>query len=144
MTRARGKAPSQRQLRVNEEIRHALAWTLERGEVHDPVLAATPVTLTEVRTSPDLRNATVFVVPLGGEGDVREVLEALRRAQGFLRHVLSQKIEMKYVPRLSFEADQSFDEAGRIEHILHSPEVQRDLREGDAADSDSDDEDDGA
>jgi len=126
MTRGRGKAPSQRQLRVNEEVRHALAWILERGDLRDPVLAATAVTVTEVRTSPDLKNATVFVTPLGG-GDAAPLIAALRRAAPFLRHELSRKIELKFVPRLSFQADESFDEYSRIDALLHSPKVQRDI-----------------
>lgn len=125
MTRSRGKAPSQRQLRVGEEIRHALAWTLERGDFDDPALNQ-PVTVTEVRCSPDLRNCTAFVTPLGG-GDPTDILKGLRRAAPFLRHELSQKIRMKYVPRLSFQPDESFDEAAHINAILHSPEVERDL-----------------
>jgi ribosome-binding factor A len=125
MTRSRGKPPSQRQLRVGEEIRHALAWTLERGDFDDPALNH-PITVTEVRCSPDLRNCTAFVTPLGG-GDPTEILKGLKRASPFLRHELSQKIRMKYVPRLSFQPDESFDEAAHINTLLHSPEVERDL-----------------
>ncbi|EKV32104.1 Ribosome-binding factor A [Caenispirillum salinarum AK4] len=128
MTRTRGKAPSQRQLRVGEEIRHALAWTLERGDFDDPALNQ-PITVTEVRCSPDLRNCTAFVTPLGG-GDPTDILKGLKRAAPFLRHELAQKIRMKYVPRLSFQPDESFDEAAHINALLHSPEVERDLAHG--------------
>lgn len=125
MTRGRGKAPSQRQLRVGEEIRHALAWTLERADFEDPALH-TPVTVTEVRCSPDLRNCTAFITPLGG-GDPAPALKALRKVSGFLRHELARQIRMKYVPQLSFQPDESFDEAAHINALLHSPQVERDL-----------------
>jgi ribosome-binding factor A len=91
MTRTPSKAPSQRQLRVAEEIRYALAMAMERGDIHDPVLAATPVTFTEVRVSPDLKNATAFITPLGG-GDATEVLKALKRATPFLRHEVARDL----------------------------------------------------
>lgn len=120
------QAPTQRQLRVNEEIRHALAWVLERGQFRDPVLAATPITVTEVRCSPDLRNATVFFTPLGGQGDAVALRDALTRAQSYLRHELSRTVEMKYLPRLSFQIDTSFDEYARIDTLLHRPDVMRD------------------
>jgi len=136
MSRARhsAKPPSQRQLRVGEEIRHVLAWMLERGEIHDPGLAGTPVTVTEVRASPDLKNATVFVTPLGG-GDARPVLEALRRARPFLRRTVAGRVDLKFVPDLAFEEDTSFARADRIEALLHRPDVRRDIDpHGDAAD----------
>ncbi|SDE47263.1 30S ribosome-binding factor RbfA [Rhodospira trueperi] len=123
-----GKPQSQRQLRVGEELRHALAWTLEKGNIRDPVLAATPVTITEVRASPDLRNATVFCMPLGGgEAAEAEVLEALRRVKPFLRHEVASRVRLRHVPDLSFATDTSFDTANRIEALLHSPEVARDV-----------------
>ncbi len=126
MTRREARAPTQRQLRVGEELRHALAWMLERGEVHDPGLAGQAVTVTEVRVSPDLKNATAFVMPLGG-GEVKTVVTALTRAKGFLRHRIAKDVNLRYAPRISFKADPSFDEAGRIEAILHDPLVARDL-----------------
>ncbi|SOD92043.1 30S ribosome-binding factor RbfA [Caenispirillum bisanense] len=143
MTRGRGKPPSQRQLRVGEEIRHALAWALERGDFGNAGLDR-PVTVTEVRVSPDLRNATAFVTPLGG-GDPKPVLQALRRIGPHLRHELARQMRMKYVPNLSFQADESFDEAQHINVLLHSPEVVRDLDHGPAypdgfADEDEDEE----
>lgn len=144
MSRGGQKPPSQRQKRVAEEIRHALAMVLERGDLRDPVLAATPITITEVRISPDLRNATSFVTPLGG-GDVKPVLEALKRARSFLRHELATRIEMRYVPNLFFEADTSFDTFQRIDTILHDPKVLRDthpeyLRDSDEEAEDADDD----
>lgn len=141
--KGRAKGPSQRQLRVGEEIRHILAWTIERGELHDPVLAETPVTLTEVSVSPDLRNALVMVVPLGG-GDPTEVLAALRRAAPALRHVLAEKMTMKYIPQLRFQADTRFDRAQYIESLMQRPEVLRDTHperlrdEGEDEDGDED------
>lgn len=140
MARGTGKPPSQRQLRFGEEIRHALAWIMERGEVRDPRLIGLPVTVTEVRVSPDLRNATVFVVPLGGRGDRKEMLAALDAATPFLRHRVAQSVTLKYVPRLSFKADDSFDQADRINDLLREPTVARDLARGRDGDQPGDDE----
>ncbi|MDQ2104156.1 30S ribosome-binding factor RbfA [Azospirillum isscasi] len=141
-----GKPPSQRQLRVGEEIRHALADLFRRGDFHDPELADLNVTVTEVRISPDLRNATAFVTPLGG-GHMDETLSALRRAAPFLRGQIARAINLRHAPTLSFEADTSFDYAGRIDAILHSPAVARDVGYRSLADrvngDDEDDEDDG-
>jgi ribosome-binding factor A len=119
-------APTQRQLRVGEELRHALAELLRRGDFHDPALQSLNVTVTEVRISPDLRNATAFVTPLGG-GEIGGTVAALRRAAPYLRSLLAQSVRLRLAPRLSFEADVSFDQAYRIERLLHSPEVARDL-----------------
>jgi len=137
------KGPSQRQLRVGEELRHALAWILERGELRDPALATTPVTVTEVRVSPDLKNATCFVTPLGGgdEEAVKTVVEALGRARRFLRHTVVQKVNLKFAPQLHFEHDTSFDFAGHIDTLLHRPDVARDLATGHDDDDDVGDED---
>ncbi|TWA69011.1 ribosome-binding factor A [Azospirillum brasilense] len=142
-----GKPPSQRQLRIGEEIRHALADLFRRGDFHDPELAELNVTVTEVRISPDLRNATAFVTPLGG-GPMDETLSALRRAAPFLRGQVARAINLRHAPTLSFEADTSFDYAGRIDDILHSPAVARDVGYRSLADrvngdDDHDDEDDG-
>lgn len=120
------RSPGQRQLRVGEELRHALAHILERGELRDPVLAATPVTVTEVRTSPDLRQARVYIMPLGGSQQ-EAVVAALTRARGFLRRRLAGSVELKFVPDLVFRLDRSFEEADRIERALRQPEVTRDL-----------------
>lgn len=131
MNKRNARAPSQRQLRVGEEVRHALAHILERGEVHDPELAGKAITVTEVRISPDLKNATAFVVPLGGVGDCAEIVTALNRIRPFLRHRTAQAVHLRSAPNLSFVADTSFDEAGHINDLLHSPDVIRDLGKDD-------------
>ena len=138
---AAGKPPSQRQLRVGEELRHALAELLQRGDFHDPELAALNVTVTEVRISPDLRNATAFVTPLGG-GHMDETLAALRRAGPFLRGQIARAINLRHAPTLSFEADTSFDYASHIDTILHSPAVARDVGYTSLAHVNGDDDDD--
>jgi len=117
MAKKRDGVPSQRQLRVGEEVRHALAWLIERGDIRDPGLQGITVTVTEVRISPDLRNATAFIVPLGG-GDVAPVLEALTRARPFLRRQIATAVRLQYVPNLTFQADTSFDQASRIDGLL--------------------------
>jgi len=121
--------PSQRQLRVGEMLRHALAEILQRGDVSDPVLETTVVTVPEVRCSPDLRHATVYVMPLGGlKAD--EVIEALNRNRKFLRGELAHRVTLKYMPDLKFEIDRSFDTADRIDELLRRPDVARDLDQG--------------
>jgi ribosome-binding factor A len=125
MSRQTSRAPTQRQLRVGEEVRHAIASALERGEVRDPAIKGVAITVTEVRLSPDLKNATAYVVPLGG-GDASEVVEALNRASGFLRGWVGRNVRLRHIPRVSFEADISFDEAQRIENALKNPHVARD------------------
>ncbi|HSV28807.1 MAG TPA: 30S ribosome-binding factor RbfA [Candidatus Omnitrophota bacterium] len=120
------KPPSQRQLRVGEELRHIVAQIIERGDFRDPDLAGRAITVTEVRVSPDLRNATVFIVPLGG-GEVAPILAGLKRAKAFLRHEVAQAINLRTVPDFWFEPDTSFDEASRIDALLRSPTVRRDL-----------------
>ncbi|GEO82330.1 30S ribosome-binding factor RbfA [Pararhodospirillum oryzae] len=145
MPRSIGKAPSQRQLRVGEEIRHALAEVFERGDIHEPALAGLALTVSEVRVSPDLRAATAFVMRLGG-GDMNEVLAGLRRAKPFLRHCIAARLTTRYTPDLRFEPDESFDEAGHIAALLQDPVVRRDLEGTPAAtgdeeqDSDPDDD----
>ncbi len=126
MSKGDAKAPSQRQLRVGEELRHALAWILERGDIRDPGLGGVAVTVTEVRVSPDLRNATAFVMPLGG-GESEDVVAALNRAAPFLRRKIGKAVKLKYLPGLNFIADRSFDQAGRIDDLLKDPSVARDL-----------------
>jgi ribosome-binding factor A len=126
MSRQTSRAPTQRQLRVGEEVRHAIASALERGEVRDPAIKGVAITVTEVRLSPDLKNATAYVVPLGG-GDASEVVEALNRASGFLRGWVGRNVRLRHIPRVSFEADISFDEAQRIENALKNPHVARDI-----------------
>ncbi len=131
MSKGELKAPSQRQLRVGEELRHALAHVLERGEVHDPGLASVSVTVTEVRVSPDLRNATAFIMPLGGAAEA-DAIEALTRARGFIRRRLAEMVRLRITPAFSFRLDASFAEAGHIEALLRRPEVARDLRADEA------------
>jgi ribosome-binding factor A len=121
------RPPSQRQLRVGEEMRHVIAGILTRGELRDPVLLGVNLTLTEVRIGADLKNATAFIVPLGG-GDMDRVVEALNRAAGFLRGLVAREMSLRHVPRLIFEADRSFDEAGHVSEILARPSVCRDLQ----------------
>ena len=123
-TSARG--PTQRQLRVGELIRHTLADILQRGEVHDPDLEGILVTVPEVRMTPDLRLATVFVVPLGGKG-VDVVIPALERNRKFLRGEVSHRIDLRFAPDLRFRLDKSFDEGEHIDALLRRPEVKRDL-----------------
>jgi len=120
------KPPSQRQLRAGELIRHALMDILAREEFDDPALHGRSITITEVRISPDLRNATAFAAPLGGE-DMQRTIAALNRAAGFLRGRLSREIDMRYTPQLSFISDDSYDEARRIDQLLASDRVRRDL-----------------
>lgn len=137
MTRRRAKAPSQRQLRVGEELRHALARVLARGGTRDPALEGANITVTEVRVSPDLKSATAFVTPFG-EDDAAGVVAALRRAAPYFRARLGREIKLRYTPQLRFEADTSFDEAARIEALLQKPRVRRDLREPDPPDDGED------
>ena len=118
--------PSQRQLRVGELIRHALSEMLTRGEIHDDVLAKHVVTVPEVRMSPDLRLATVYVMPLGGK-DVAPVLAALDRNKRYIRGEVAHAINLKFAPDIRFLADETFDEADRIERLLASEKVRRDL-----------------
>lgn len=126
-----GKPPSQRQLRVGEEIRHILADLFRRGDFRDPELAELNITVTEVRISPDLRAATVFFTPFGGGGDAEEALIVLKRAAPFLRGRVAGSMKLRVAPTLNFEPDTSFDYAGHIATILHSPDVARDLTLGD-------------
>ena len=124
-------AGSQRQLRVGELIRHATADMLTRGDVHDPVLEGHLITIPEVRMSADLRLATIYVMPLGGR-DIEAVLEALERNKKFLRGEIARHVNLKFSPDNRFHADERFAEAERIEKLLRTPAVQRDLkREGD-------------
>lgn len=119
-------APSQRQLRVSELIRHAVAELLQRGDIHDDVLERQIVTVPEVRLSPDLKTATVYIMPLGGK-DEKPVLEALDRHKKYIRTFVSQRVNLKYAPELRFRRDETFDEADRINKLLRTRPVQRDL-----------------
>jgi len=118
--------PSQRQLRVGELIRHALAEMLTRGEIYDDVLTSHLVTIPEVRMSPDLRLASIYVMPLGGK-DVKPVLAALERNKKYIRGEIAHEVNLKFAPDIRFMADESFDEADRIERLLASEKVRKDL-----------------
>lgn len=121
--------PSQRQLRVGEVVRHELSELLTRGDVHDPVIQKHLITVPEVRMSPDLQMATIYVMPLGGR-DMQEVLAALDRNKKYLRGVIARRVNLKFAPEIQFRADERFDEAERIEKLLRTPRVQRDLKGG--------------
>ena len=136
--RESGSAPSQRALRAGEVIRHAVAEILSRGDVHDPVLQTHLITVPEVRLSPDLRLATIYVMPLGGR-DGKEVLDALERNKKFLRGEIAHRVNLKFAPDIRFRIDERFDEVDRIERLLRSPQVKRDLEDG-ARDETKDDE----
>ncbi len=125
-SRDSGAGASQRQLRVGELIRHALAELLTRGAVHDPVIEGHLITVPEVRLSPDLRLATIYVAPLGGK-DEGEVLAALERNKKFLRGEIAHRVNLKFAPDIRFRIDDRFDEAQRIDELLRRPEVRRDL-----------------
>lgn len=122
--------PSQRQLRVAEEIRHVLAGIFARHEFRDPDLATAEVTVTEVRTTPDLKHANVFVARLG-RTDVDELLPAMRRASAYMRGQVAQALRLRAVPDLHFHADNALDYAMKIDELMHRPEVARDLNDRD-------------
>jgi len=117
---------SQRQLRVGELIRHELAEMLSRGDIHDPVVEAHMITVPEVRMSPDLRLATIYIMPLGGR-DEEKVLEALDRHKKFVRGKIARRVNLKFAPEIRFRLDERFEEAERIEKLLRTPQVRRDL-----------------
>ncbi|TVR09390.1 MAG: 30S ribosome-binding factor RbfA [Salinarimonadaceae bacterium] len=119
--------PSQRQQRVAEIVRHALAEVIQRGDIVDAVLSTHIVTISEVRMSPDLKLATAYVMPLGGR-DEKPVLEALDRHRKFLRAEVARRVNLKFAPELRFRRDETFDEAARIDALLRSEEVLRDTR----------------
>lgn len=119
--------PSQRQLRVGELVRHALAEVLARGDIQDTALSGGLITVPEVRMTPDLRLATCYVMPLGGR-DEKPVLAALERNRKFLRQEVARRINLKFAPDLRFRRDETFDEAARIEKLLKSEKVQADLQ----------------
>lgn len=120
------KGPSQRMLRVGEMIRHKLAELLVRGEIHDDVLASHVVSITEVRISPDLKIATAYVMPLGGQ-DTKAVLAALEKHKKFIRAEVAHTLNLKYAPDIRFREDETFDEVSRIDQLLHSEKVRRDV-----------------
>src|SRR6202043_2926217 len=115
---------SQRQLRVGELIRHEMADMLVRGDVHDPVIQTHMITVPEVRMSPDLRLATIYVMPLGGR-DAKDVLDALERNKRYLRGEIAHRVNLKFAPDIRFQLDERFEEAERIEKLLRTPQVRR-------------------
>src|SRR6202021_4012858 len=120
---------SQRQLRVGELIRHELADMLTRGDIHDPVIQAHLITVPEVRLSPDLRLAAIYVMPLGGR-DVEAVIAAVDRNKRYVRGEIARRVNLKFAPEIRFRADERFDEAERIEKLLRKPPVKRHLEGG--------------
>ena len=134
MSRSASSGPSQRQLRVGEQVRHALSDVLQRGEVRDDLIEATVISVNEVRMSPDLKIATAFVAPLGARDD-NEVIKALARNAKFIRGRVSGALrQMKYMPEFRFRLDTSYDNMARIDALLRSPEVARDLDDGEEQD----------
>jgi ribosome-binding factor A len=125
---AQSAGGSQRQLRVGELIRHELAAMLSRGDVHDPVIEGHMITVPEVRMSPDLRLATIYIMPLGGR-DENDVLAALDRNKRYVRGEIARRVNLKFAPEIRFRIDERFDEAERIEKLLRTPDVRRDLGE---------------
>ena len=120
------KGPSQRMLRIGELIRHKVAEMLARGEIHDDVLAGHVITIPEVRISPDLKVATVYVMPLGGK-DIKPVIDALTRNRKYIRTEVAHTLNLRYAPDLRFLEDKTFEEATRIDRLLDSPKVRQDV-----------------
>lgn len=131
------KGPSQRQLRVGELVKHAISETLVRGEIHDDTIASHVITVTEVRMSPDLKLATAYVMPLGGT-DLKPVIEALNRNKKHFRNVVAKAVNLKFAPDVRFREDDTFEEAMRIERLLHSPKVRQDIEKRNDAAGDDD------
>jgi ribosome-binding factor A len=132
--RGQPRAPTQRQLRAGELMRHALVEILREEEINDPVLEGVSVTVSEVRMTPDLRHAMVFVEPLGG-ANAKEVVDALNRHTKFVRGRLGRSIDMKFTPELKFMHDDSYNEAARIGRLFDDPRVRRDLTPDEPSDS---------
>ena len=133
------KPPSQRQLKVGEEIRHALSHILMREDFADPAMKGASVTVSEVRISPDLKNATAYVMPLGGSNK-EAVVDALNRLAPQLRHLATHKMPLRFSPRIFFKLDETYDEASRIDALLRRPEVKRDLGADETSFSPDDDQ----
>lgn len=131
---SQGSGPSQRQLRVAEVIRHRLAEVLARGDVHDPDLSRLVITVSEVTTSPDLKHATAYVMPLGGDG-ADEALKALRRSRAELRHLVARDLGLKFAPDLKFELDATFDRMDDARRLFNDPRVQADVAAPDEDDA---------
>ena len=136
MSASKQKGPSQRQQRVAELVRHALAEVLSRGDLRDDVLTSHVVTVPEVRMSPDLKLATAYVMPLGGK-DETAVVAALERNRKILRQEVARRVNLKFAPELRFRRDESFDEAARIDALLRTEKVARDTRKPDSDEPDS-------
>ncbi len=130
MKHRRSGEASQRQLRVGELIRHALAELLQRGDIHDPGFDGATVTISEVRLTPDLKTATAFFMPLGGR-EVDGIAAAFERNRGVIRREVARRVNLRYAPDITFRPDPSFDEGDRIDALLRSPSVARDLDEPD-------------
>ncbi len=131
MPKSNNAGPSQRMLRVGEQVRHALSDMLQRGEVRDDLIETTVISVSEVRMSPDLKIATAFVSPLGARDDAA-VIDALNRNARFIRGRMSPALrQMKYMPEFRFRLDTSYDNMAKIDELLRSPEVARDLDHGD-------------
>ena len=123
---ASAKAPTQRMLRIGELIRHRIAELLVRGDIHDDVIASHSITIPEVRISHDMKLATIYVMPLGGE-DMKPVIDALERNKKYIRAQVAQTLNLRYAPDLRFREDQTFEEATRIDRLLDSPHVRQDI-----------------
>ena len=134
MGRSKGASPTVRQLRVGEELRHVLVRVLERSAFNDPRLADVSITVTEVRVSPDLRNATAYVIPLGG-AYMAATVAALRGVAGYLRGQVGREVQLRFTPQLDFAADLSFEQARRVDELLARPRVRQDLAEAPKEDS---------
>jgi ribosome-binding factor A len=128
---SRSNTPTQRQYRVGEELRHAVAHILDHAHFRDPSLSGVSITVSEVRISPDLRNATAFITPLGGD-DMPAVVAALNRAAGYFRREIARAIRLRHIPKIDFEADTSFAYSSHIDALLARPEVARDVARKDA------------
>ena len=132
-----GSGPSQRQLRVGEAIRRALSEALMRGEIHNDDLARLSITVGEVKVSADLRVATAYVLPLGGQG-ADEALKALNRSRGEIRHVVAREVALKFAPELRFQIDETFDRMDNMRRLLSEDRVRRDIAETGDDDGDED------
>lgn len=128
--KSRPTGPSQRMLRVGELVRHALAGLFARGEIEDDTLVGKVITVPEVRMSPDLKLASAYIMPLGGEG-ATEIAEALNRHQRFIRGRVAPELDLKFAPQIRFFVDETFEEYGKIDALLRSDRVQRDLQDDD-------------
>ena len=134
--RDQSQGGSQRQLRVGELIRHELADMLSRGIIHDPVVEAHMITVPEVRMTADLRLATIYIMPLGGR-DENEVLGALERNKRYVRGEIARRVNLRFAPEIRFRIDDRFAEAERMERLLRTPAVRRDLDSSDETENDS-------